>query len=259
MLRDRIDGNIKNLHQTLNATLDLKRQLEALGTAVDIPPDLMNAVKAEILPEYIENARHEQLKTYLIIILVVSALTSAILPSEIGIIIQIPLLVMGGFCLFRLLKTYAARAVHSSDESTLKMMALGLVAGTLTTAGIGIALYSNTLYHVQYFHPDKVFVALFAIALGLFIIGGGIWLAKTRSRMVWRIASAALSLPGLVFCLFGFALIYDAMDSSYSREAKYTVLLSVLGAITAVFLFSAMSMFNRLKLLRRPPPTTPVA
>ncbi len=91
VLRDRLDGNIKNLHQTLNATLDIKRQLETLGTSADIPPDLLKAVKAEILPEYIETAQHEQLKSYLIILLVVSAMTSAVALGDLALIIQVPL------------------------------------------------------------------------------------------------------------------------------------------------------------------------
>ena len=49
VLRDRLDGNIKTLHQTLNATMDLKRELASLGTTADLPPDLLSAVKAEIL------------------------------------------------------------------------------------------------------------------------------------------------------------------------------------------------------------------
>jgi hypothetical protein len=66
----------------------------------------------------------DQLKTILIIILVVSVLISAILPSGLRLIVQVPLFVIGTVCLADLFRWYTSRTVDSSGEVVLRILGM---------------------------------------------------------------------------------------------------------------------------------------
>jgi hypothetical protein len=245
VLRDRLDGNIKDLQQNLSLTLDLKRQLAELGSVKDIPSELLEAVKAEILPEYIQNAHHELLKTYLIIILVLSSLTSAFVPHVIRFIIQVPLAAMGGFSLYELIRDYVSGAIHSSDRSSLKIIIAGLIAASLTT------MTSDVVLFLEEFGGEKeprdyimVFSAPATLLLGIGAVAGSVWLIKTRSTILARIAASLLAVPGLLLCLLGVALAQNIGSGlGLAEDAGFVILL---GVATIVFGAGATRFINKL-------------
>jgi len=237
VLKDRIDANIVTLQATLTSTLELRNQLSALGETPDIPRELLKAVEAEVLPEYVRNSQRETLKTYLIIVTSISALTSAVIPWELSLIIQIPLLVVGVSLLTRLFKEYASKLSQTADPSTLKMIAAALYAGALTTGVAAFLLERERLpAHRWDRMDDRDWVALVMITISIMLIGLCAWLIKTKRRWPWRLLSAALAILGIAVALLSALLLSKENQVGEFAAAYIFALFSAVMVLTAVYM-----------------------
>jgi hypothetical protein len=243
-LKDRIDGNLVTLQHTLASTLELQTQLIAVGEHIDLPPDLIKAVEAEILPEYVENSRRETLKSYLLILMAIWIVANAILPDEIGLIIRVPLLVFAGFIVVRLVKTYGTKVLESGDQSTLAMIAYAIYTGALTAAFFCIAVMWQRLPEPHHRWKDLNERDIFPFILllfGLALVGAGIF-AIARKRSVIRIIAAAFA---IFLGLVAFALTGIMMNSVNDLPRLLAAYMFALG--TFAFAFFATILLIRSK------------
>ena len=164
---------------------------------------------------------------------------SAVIPREIELIIQIPLLVFGGFILARLLKGYASKGGHAADRGTLLTISLALYAGALTAAAFAFAIERERLPDHKWERMDShesVGIVMIAFALGLF--GASAWLLKTKRWWPWRVAAVISALLGLAVTLLTTMALSEVNDIVQFGSAY---LLALLAIIMALFAASAWS------------------
>jgi hypothetical protein len=231
VLKDRIDANILTLQTTLASTLDLKRQLLALGNETTLPSGLVKAVEAEILPEYVNNAQRETLKTYLIIVMVISALISAVIPSGLNLVVQIPLMVAGVAILSRLLRDYASRISQTADTFTLDVIYAALFAGALTSLTFAYFIENAHLPNHRWKEmPGQDIAASVSMTISISLIVFGVWFIKTKRGWVrWVLSSVAVSIA-IPAALFSALLVYQESD-------LYELVGAYIFALFGLFLF----------------------
>ena len=241
VLRDRLDWNIKILHQTLASTSEIKAQLESIGTHAGIPSDLLKSVEAEILPEYVSNARRESLKTSLIVIMSLSAFTSAVVPRGIALLVQIPLLVLSAFILGGLFRGPTAR---SMDPATLKMAAAALYAGAITASMFAAAVWPELTSErgTRSWDPKPIanFGPFVAITLGVSLMVLCGWIFRRNRGLLWRILGCTLAIFGFGICGLS-TIILDQADRVLQSAALYLLaLLAVTLAASATITVSKL-------------------
>lgn len=183
VLKDRLDLSTKALQDTLASTLLLKRELEALGESSQIPPDLLQAVEAEIRPEYVINAQRESLKTYLTIVMTTSAVLSAMLPYEIRVVLQFPLILIGIAILVRLIKLHIPRSW--GPEHAVMWRNLAAFLALCWAAAIGFAVVLGSLWRASPNDVKPSAIAAIIVILLLVAVLFGIWALRS-----WRKAKA---------------------------------------------------------------------
>jgi hypothetical protein len=210
VLRDRIDANIKVLQDTLASTLELKRQLTDLDAPQDLPPELLKAVEAEILPEYVQRTQHETLKTYLIIVVSGLAIVSVIVPSDLGFILQTPLVIIGLSILVRLIKGYSLSGLYHADPSTLKAISLGFLVGAFTPLAVATALYPQVMSAIRSGYHSQLPIALGGTTFAFGIIAFCVWLIRNRPGVWWRLLGGLSGMVGLALFALSLLLLFDA-------------------------------------------------
>ena len=229
-LRDRIDGNLVILQHTLGSTLELQKQLVAAGEHIDLPLDLIKAVEAEILPEYVENARQETLKSYLLVLMAIWIVAGAIVPHAVDLIIRVPLFVLAGFIVVQLVKAYGTKLLESGDRSTVAMSAYAIYAGALTAAFLCVAVTWERLGS-DHSHwralDDRDIFPFILLLLGLAFVGAGIFVIS-RKRNVIRAVLAALA---MFLGLAAFAATAIALSDVHNLQELVAAYLFALGAL----------------------------
>jgi hypothetical protein len=235
VLKDRIDASILTLQATLASTLDLKNQLAALGVSPDLPLELTKAVEAEILPEYVNNARRETLKTYLIIVMGILTLISAVLPGELMLVIKLPLLVIGISILSRLFKEYASKITQVADRSTVNMIIGATSAGALTAAAFAYGLERDRLPNHRFdrIHSQEA-IALFTMTAAIVLFGACVWLLKKKGGWAWRLLSAIVAIAGIAAAGLS-ALMLNNEEEVGELAAAYIFALLAVGMLSAAF------------------------
>ena len=215
VLRDRIDANIVILQDTLASTIHLKKQLSAMGTTVVLPSEIIAAVESEILPEYVIASRQETLKSYLIVIMAVSALVSALVPGIMALVVQIPIGVIATAIVIRLSREYAAAFKYEPNNSYINLAVGAICTGALTAATIAFWLIKETASrHVMQQLPSHESNALLGLAWFMFLSICCALLVKIRTSWFWWILIAI----SLLLALFAGLLSLIKLFSDYTES-----------------------------------------
>ena len=248
VLKERIDANIKGLEQSLLATLGMQRELRALGVSANIPQNLLDSIQKEISPFYVENARHEAFKTYLIVIMAASLFTSVVFPGEVRIFFQIPLFVMGLFILIRLFRGFTSKAAQSVDTGTRLMLGTTFLIGAIT---IGLAANSFQQNHLQRMNTEgdvvKVYELVIDSVVGLVTTIFTVWSFRKRRGILWRALSSFCSVVSLLILIFTAFLMINTFGIPINYESAQ--LLELYGLCMASVALASLAIRTFSKLL----------
>jgi hypothetical protein len=240
VLKDRIDANVVTLQTTLASTLEMKEQLSGLGRSADIPEGLLRAVESEILPEYVATARRETLKTYLIIIMAISVLISAVIHSDVALVVQMPLLVIGASILTRLLKASASKMNRAADSGSLNVARAALFAAALTAGSFAFTILYRRWPHRRYETmpdipgPESFALVALTSAIGLFVFCA--WLIRTKRQRFWRVLAAFAAILAIALALLSLLALQN-VNHVGELAAGYVFALVAVIAVTFMFYF----------------------
>lgn len=211
VLQDRLRANMDVLQGTLESTMEIRRSLDSLGGSSGLYPDLIRAVQNEITPDFVAETKRADLKTYLTVAAVVTAISAIIVPEPFSLVITTVFAVISGAILLQLSKHYVPNRLSNDDVPMLYALATGFASGAFVSLALSWFAYGEwlRLNNYPYDQTDATTTFLVSFNMALFLVTTSllIWfryislVAKAGSIVMLAVGIAGLALWTLVVTL----------------------------------------------------------
>jgi hypothetical protein len=216
VLQDRLRANVDRLHETLEGTMEIHSELERLGQPSELYPELVAAVQKEITPDFVMEVHRANLKTYLTISAVVTAISSTTLPDPFRLVITVIFAVICIAILLRLVRHYIPASLDDSHIPMLYTLAGGLASGALISLIVSWLLFREWRRGQPDYVPylqEQVTTSLLAFNAALFVVAAAVLVGIRYQSILARTGSVLMGLLGVAgLLLWTFVTVLNRDD-----------------------------------------------